>query len=135
MLYFQGSYCPTTCGIADFLNNYQTSVDKDLRTLEGILYQVENKTSEARELVKAIQISYNPDQPSKPSETLTATDWESHLRSSFAVILVVLFAYVFFYLWSHITDNIESATKNSKSMMEEIMKYETLITTHESTIR
>nr|1JY2_P Chain P, Fibrinogen Gamma-b Chain [Bos taurus]1JY2_S Chain S, Fibrinogen Gamma-b Chain [Bos taurus]1JY3_P Chain P, Fibrinogen Gamma-b Chain [Bos taurus]1JY3_S Chain S, Fibrinogen Gamma-b Chain [Bos taurus] len=33
-----GSYCPTTCGIADFLNNYQTSVDKDLRTLEGILY-------------------------------------------------------------------------------------------------
>ncbi|KAM9746953.1 fibrinogen gamma chain [Dama dama] len=93
-----GSYCPTTCGVADFLSNYQTSVDKDLQNLEGILYQVENKTSEARELVKAIQISYNPDEPSKPNK-------------------------------------IESATKNSKRMMEEIMKYETLIATHESTIR
>ena len=134
-MYFQGSYCPTTCGVADFLSNYQTSVDKDLQNLEGILYQVENKTSEARELVKAIQISYNPDEPSKPSENLTTTAWESHLWSSFAVVSVVLFAYVFLCLWSHITDNIESATKNSKRMMEEIMKYETLIATHESTIR
>lgn len=134
-MYFQGSYCPTTCGIAEFLSNYQTSVDKDLRNLEVIVYQVENKTSEATELVKAIKISYNPDEPSKPSETLTATDWESHLWSAFAVILVVLFAYVFLNLWSHITGNIESATKNYKRMMEEIMKYETLISNHESTIR
>ncbi|XP_068398760.1 fibrinogen gamma chain isoform X1 [Eschrichtius robustus] len=93
-----GSYCPTTCGIADFLSTYQTSVDKDLQNLEGILRQVENKTSEARELVKAIQISYRSDGPAKPN-------------------------------------GIDSATKISKKMLEEIMKYETFISTHESTVR
>lgn len=134
-MYFQGSYCPTTCGIADFLSTYQTSVDKDLQNLEGILRQVENKTSEAKELVKAIQISYHSDGPAKPSENLTTTDWELHLWSSFAVISVVLFVHVFLCLWSHVTDGIESATKISKKMLEEIMKYETLISTHESTVR
>uniref|UniRef100_A0A8C3WZS1 Fibrinogen gamma chain n=1 Tax=Catagonus wagneri TaxID=51154 RepID=A0A8C3WZS1_9CETA len=93
-----GSYCPTTCGITDFLSTYQNTVEKDLQNLEGILHQVENKTSEAKELIKAIQISYNPDEPSKP-------------------------------------DRIQSATKDSKKMLEEIMKYETLISTHESTVR
>ncbi|XP_006213239.1 fibrinogen gamma chain isoform X2 [Vicugna pacos] len=93
-----GSFCPTTCGIADFLATYQNSVDKDLQTLEDILHHVENKTTEARELIKAIQVSYNPAEPSKPNR-------------------------------------IESATKDFKKMMEEIMKYETLISTHESTIR
>ncbi|TKC50652.1 hypothetical protein EI555_010856, partial [Monodon monoceros] len=82
----------------NFLSTYQTSVDKDLQNLEGILRQVENKTSEARELVKAIQISYRSDGPAKPN-------------------------------------GIESATKISKKVLEEIMKYETLISAHESTVR
>ncbi|XP_071470963.1 fibrinogen gamma chain isoform X1 [Marmota flaviventris] len=93
-----GSYCPTTCGIADFLSTYQSNVDKDLQSLEDILNQVENKTTEAKELIKAIQISYNPDQPKKPNM-------------------------------------IETATQNSKKMVEEIMKYEASILTHDASIR
>jgi integrin beta 3 len=64
----QGSYCPTTCGIADFLSTYQIEVDKDLQTLEDLLNGAENRTTEAKELIKAIQLSYNPDEPAKPSE-------------------------------------------------------------------
>lgn len=60
------------CGIAGFLSTYQNTVEKDLQNLEGILHQVENKTSEARELIKAIQISYNPEDLSKPGENLTS---------------------------------------------------------------
>ncbi|XP_049708765.1 fibrinogen gamma chain [Elephas maximus indicus] len=93
-----GSYCPTMCGIADFLSSYQTSVDKDLQSLEDILHQVENRTSEAKELIKSIQISYTPEEPSKPSA-------------------------------------IQRATHNAKKMLEEIVKYEALILTHESSIR
>uniref|UniRef100_F7GUY3 Fibrinogen gamma chain n=1 Tax=Callithrix jacchus TaxID=9483 RepID=F7GUY3_CALJA len=93
-----GSYCPTTCGIADFLSTYQTRVDKDLQALEDLLHQVENQTSEAKELVKTIQNSYKPDEPSKPNM-------------------------------------IEGATQKSKKMLEEIMKYEALILTHDSSIR
>ncbi|MCP6606648.1 hypothetical protein NL500_31105, partial [Klebsiella pneumoniae] len=47
-----GSYCPTTCGIADFLSTYQTEVHKDLQTLEDILLRAENRTSETKELIK-----------------------------------------------------------------------------------
>lgn len=72
----QGSYCPTTCGIADFLSNYQNEVEKDLQSLEDILNQVENKTSEAKELIKAIQVNYNPDEPPKPREEPNNTDRE-----------------------------------------------------------
>ncbi|KAK2116368.1 hypothetical protein P7K49_006994 [Saguinus oedipus] len=93
-----GSYCPTTCGIADFLSTYQTKVDKDLQALEDLLHRVENQTSEAKELVKTIQVSYNPDEPSKPNM-------------------------------------IDGATQKSKKMLEEIMKYEALILTHDSSIR
>lgn len=64
----QGSYCPTTCGISDFLTSYQDDVDADLRTLENILHRAENRTTEAKELIKTIQVYYNPDQPPKPGE-------------------------------------------------------------------
>lgn len=81
------------CGIADFLSNYQNEVEKDLQSLEDILNQVENKTSEAKELIRAIQVNYNPDEPSQPSEGLKEnTDRGNNLYSSFAVVLVVLFA-------------------------------------------
>ncbi|KAI2536320.1 fibrinogen gamma chain [Homo sapiens] len=93
-----GSYCPTTCGIADFLSTYQTKVDKDLQSLEDILHQVENKTSEVKQLIKAIQLTYNPDESSKPNM-------------------------------------IDAATLKSRKMLEEIMKYEASILTHDSSIR
>lgn len=73
-MYFQGSYCPTTCGIAEFLNNYQTKIDKDLQALEDILGEAENRTSQAKELIKSIQVIYDPDKPSRPSEKLNTTD-------------------------------------------------------------
>ena len=73
-MHFQGSYCPTTCGVADFLSTYQTGVDNDLRTLEDIVSRIENKTSEAKELIKSIQVNYNPNEPPKPSEKLNTTD-------------------------------------------------------------
>lgn len=82
----QGSYCPTTCGIADFLSSYQTDVDNDLQAMEDILIRAENQTAEAKELIKAIQVYYNPDQPPKPSE-------KAHGGATFS-LLVELFAYL-----------------------------------------
>lgn len=93
-----GSYCPTTCGIADFLTTYQSKFDKDLLTLEDILNQVENNTAEARELVKSIQTSYNPEDVTKPNR-------------------------------------VDIATKESRKIMEEIVKYEAMVVTHTSSIR
>ncbi|KAF6306220.1 fibrinogen gamma chain [Rhinolophus ferrumequinum] len=69
-----GSYCPTTCGIAEFLNNYQTEIDKDLQTLEDILGEAENRTSQAKELIKSIQVIYDPDKPSRPNRIEAATN-------------------------------------------------------------
>ncbi|XP_040822907.1 fibrinogen gamma chain [Ochotona curzoniae] len=93
-----GSFCPTTCGIADFMSNYQSSVHRDLETVERLLDQVENRSSEAKELIREIKSSYNPNEPSAPNK-------------------------------------IESATQQSKKMVEEIMRYEAMILSHESNIQ
>ncbi|XP_001512278.3 fibrinogen gamma chain [Ornithorhynchus anatinus] len=60
-----GSYCPTTCGIADFLNTYHTGVDKELQILEDILRKVANSTAEAKLLIQEIQIG-GPDRSREP---------------------------------------------------------------------
>uniref|UniRef100_A0A5F9DHV4 Fibrinogen gamma chain n=1 Tax=Oryctolagus cuniculus TaxID=9986 RepID=A0A5F9DHV4_RABIT len=93
-----GSFCPTTCGIADFMYNFQSTVHEDLQTLEHMLSQIENRSTEANELIKAIKVSYDTAEPSVPNK-------------------------------------IDSATQKSKKMVEEIMKYEALILSHESSIR
>ncbi|KAE8630106.1 hypothetical protein XENTR_v10000697 [Xenopus tropicalis] len=46
-----GEYCPTTCGISDFLNKYQENVDTDLQYLENLLVQINNSTSETTIIV------------------------------------------------------------------------------------
>ncbi|KAM6220458.1 fibrinogen gamma chain [Rhynchocyon petersi] len=68
-----GSFCPTTCGIADFLTTYQNEIDKDLQALEDTLHDVENKTSEAKELIKSIQIIYDTEEPGRPGVVEGAT--------------------------------------------------------------
>ncbi|XP_038611056.1 fibrinogen gamma chain [Tachyglossus aculeatus] len=62
-----GSYCPTTCGIADFLNTYHTGVDKELQILEDILKKVANSTAEAKLLIQEIQIG-GPDRSRDPQK-------------------------------------------------------------------
>lgn len=124
----QGSFCPTTCGIADFLSSYQTDVDNDLRTLEDILFRAENRTTEAKELIKAIQVYYNPDQPPKPGERKPHRGVTS---SAFRCTICLRD----FPVSDPVTGMIDSATQKSKKMVEEIVKYEALLLTHETSIR
>ncbi|KAM9330122.1 fibrinogen gamma chain [Gastrophryne carolinensis] len=56
-----GEYCPTTCGIADFLNRYQSDVDTDLQYYESLLGKIGNDTSETNIIVEDIyQIGSRP---------------------------------------------------------------------------
>ncbi|KAG8454000.1 hypothetical protein GDO86_000575 [Hymenochirus boettgeri] len=50
-----GEYCPTTCGVSDFFNRYQTDVDTDLQYLEGLLNQITNYTSGTSIIVEDIR--------------------------------------------------------------------------------
>ncbi|KAL4618125.1 fibrinogen gamma chain-like isoform X1 [Arapaima gigas] len=43
-----GTYCPTTCEIADYLNTYQPSVDRDLSSIEKLLDNISNQTKGAQ---------------------------------------------------------------------------------------
>lgn len=78
-MYFQGRSCPTTCGIADFLLNYQTEVDQDLQSMEETLRNIKNNTSEAKKLIREIQSFYSTDGLPKSGEELNTTDWEDNL--------------------------------------------------------
>ncbi|KAJ8000893.1 hypothetical protein DPEC_G00185120 [Dallia pectoralis] len=46
-----GKYCPTTCGVADYLNRYQPALNKDLNDMEQILNRIANDTAGAAEKV------------------------------------------------------------------------------------
>ncbi|XP_048855789.1 fibrinogen gamma chain [Brienomyrus brachyistius] len=46
-----GTYCPTTCGVADYLNRYKPVVDRDLNDLEYLLEEISNQTKGAQDKV------------------------------------------------------------------------------------
>lgn len=52
-----GEYCPTTCGIADFLYKYQPGVNTELQILENQLRQITNYTSGAQTVIRQIRLS------------------------------------------------------------------------------
>uniref|UniRef100_A0A8C3TWG6 Fibrinogen gamma chain n=1 Tax=Catharus ustulatus TaxID=91951 RepID=A0A8C3TWG6_CATUS len=62
-----GSFCPTTCGIADFLNKYHPAVDNDLQEIERILQQISNTTVTADRLIQHIQHFYPSDKQTLPN--------------------------------------------------------------------
>uniref|UniRef100_W5MP47 Fibrinogen gamma chain n=1 Tax=Lepisosteus oculatus TaxID=7918 RepID=W5MP47_LEPOC len=61
-----GRYCPTTCGIADYLQRYKPSVDEDLKYLENLLTQISNLTKGAQETVVYMRDSSTAAQKSSP---------------------------------------------------------------------
>ncbi|XP_028647201.2 fibrinogen gamma chain [Erpetoichthys calabaricus] len=52
-----GVYCPTTCGIADYLHRYKPSADRDLDQLQNLLYVISNLTLGAEEKVNYVRDS------------------------------------------------------------------------------
>ncbi|XP_029621928.1 fibrinogen gamma chain-like isoform X2 [Salmo trutta] len=59
-----GKYCPTTCGVADYLNKYKPVVDKDLDEMEDILDRITNLTTGATEKVTYMKDSATQHQKS-----------------------------------------------------------------------
>ncbi|XP_073461587.1 fibrinogen gamma chain isoform X1 [Aquarana catesbeiana] len=51
-----GEYCPTTCGVSDYLSRYQSDVDTELQYLEGLLGRITNDTSETTVIVEDIRL-------------------------------------------------------------------------------
>ncbi|XP_054846313.1 fibrinogen gamma chain [Eublepharis macularius] len=66
-----GNYCPTTCGIANFLNTYQPETDRDLQVLENILQQISNASALTEELFRQIRTVHVPDQSTQPNVVTT----------------------------------------------------------------
>ncbi|CAH2301207.1 fibrinogen gamma chain isoform X1, partial [Pelobates cultripes] len=93
-----GEYCPTTCGVSDFFNRYQSEVDTDLSHLEGLLQQITNNTSGTTTIMRDIDITSKT--PSTAQQNL-----------------------------------IDPMIQKSKSMLDEITKYELTVTQNENTIQ
>ncbi|KAI1883681.1 hypothetical protein AGOR_G00234060 [Albula goreensis] len=64
-----GPYCPTTCGIADYLQSYKPKVDKDLDDLEDLLGEIGNQTTGTEEKVVYMRDSASLAKKSFPSDT------------------------------------------------------------------
>ncbi|KYO46293.1 fibrinogen gamma chain isoform X2 [Alligator mississippiensis] len=61
-----GSYCPTTCGIADFFSTYHTSVDRDLQIIEKLLQQINNSTAVTEQVIHHIRNIYPEEKTADP---------------------------------------------------------------------
>ncbi|XP_036407369.1 fibrinogen gamma chain-like [Megalops cyprinoides] len=59
-----GKYCPTTCGVADYLHSYKPKVDKDLSDLEELLEHISNLTKGAQDRVDYMKDSASQAQKS-----------------------------------------------------------------------
>ncbi|XP_060102604.1 fibrinogen gamma chain [Heteronotia binoei] len=68
-----GNYCPTTCGIANFLNKYQPETDRDLQVLENILQQISNSSALTDELFQQIRNVHIPDRSTQPNVVAALT--------------------------------------------------------------
>lgn len=47
----QGEYCPTTCGVSDYMLRYMPAVERDLERLQQQLESIANFTKETEETV------------------------------------------------------------------------------------
>ncbi|XP_073432499.1 fibrinogen gamma chain isoform X1 [Dendrobates tinctorius] len=92
-----GEYCPTTCGVSDFLNTYYTEVDTDLQYFEGLLNQIRNDTTTTTIIVTDMQ-----QVGTKPQTA---------------------------------PQGIKDPTQKSRSMLDEITRYERTITENERIIQ
>ncbi|XP_028831625.1 fibrinogen gamma chain [Denticeps clupeoides] len=68
-----GIYCPTTCGVADYLQKYKPSVEADLKYMENKLGEIANLTKGAQDTVQ-----YMRDQSVKAQKSTP----DSYLKSS-----------------------------------------------------
>ncbi|XP_063166080.1 fibrinogen gamma chain [Candoia aspera] len=50
-----GSFCPTTCGVADFMTKYHSEVDRDLQILEQMLVDISNSSGVTDNLIREIR--------------------------------------------------------------------------------
>ncbi|KAM3937898.1 fibrinogen gamma chain isoform 2-T2 [Leptodactylus fuscus] len=93
-----GQFCPTTCGVTDFLNRYYSEVDTDLEYFEGLLKRINNETTTTTIIVTDMhQLGSKP--PSAPQA------------------------------------GIKDPTQKSRSMLDEITRYERTVIENERIIQ
>lgn len=66
----QGIYCPTTCGVADYLQRYQPEMDRQLNEMEQDLQEIANLTRGAQDKVVYLRDSETQAQKQAPGSTI-----------------------------------------------------------------
>lgn len=91
----QGSFCPTTCGIADFLSKYHPTVENDLQEMERLLQRISNATVTADHLIQHIQGLYPSEKQTLPSEHIK-------IRTQLKNIMWFSFFFIFSFSFLHL---------------------------------
>lgn len=65
-----GKYCPTTCGVVDYMQRYMPPVDKDLEEMQEELETIANLTQGAEDTVTYMKDSTTSAQKSSPQDSL-----------------------------------------------------------------
>lgn len=87
----QGKYCPTTCGVADYLLRYIPTTNSDLDILQRDLETIANLTQGADEKIVHMRDSTTSAQKSSPHGTLIFT----YLKFLFKALSLTFILYIF----------------------------------------
>ncbi len=66
----QGIYCPTTCGVADYLQRYKPDMDRELNQMEQDLEDLANLTRGAQDKVVYLRDSETQAQKQAPGSAI-----------------------------------------------------------------
>lgn len=66
----QGTYCPTTCGVADYLDRYKPNIDTQLDDMEQVLEEIANLTRGAQDKVVYLRDSETQAQKQAPGSKM-----------------------------------------------------------------
>lgn len=85
----KGKYCPTTCGVADYLHRYKPDVDRQLDQMEQDLEEIANLTRGAQDKVVYLKDSETQAQKQSPGSTLISFIVEKYINTVLDRILYV----------------------------------------------
>lgn len=105
-------------------------MDGELQEIERMLRQITNSTGTTEHVIQHIQGLYPAEKQTLPSENIKNTQQKK--KSLFSCLLICLITII---LYLCFTDSIDDFTKKSKKIIEEIIRYENTILSHESTIQ
>lgn len=124
-MYEQGKYCPTTCGVADYMFRYLPGVSEDLTAMQDQLEKIANLTGGADE-----KITYMKDSTTSAQKSSQPGNIYLYFGLQFVILLstcVLWLISCFYYRHDSVSccfvNNLNHLTFYFRSILQEVLQH------------